>query len=64
MHPVSRGVALFGDRVYFASNLAVLVALDAMTGKEIWTTTVEDNKKAYYISAAPVVADGKVMERR
>jgi len=61
MHPVSRGVALFGDRVYFASNLAVLVALDAKTGKEIWTTTVEDNKKAYYISAAPVVADGKVM---
>ena len=25
MHPVSRGVALFGDRVYFASSLAVLV---------------------------------------
>ena len=61
MHPVSRGVALFADRVYFASSLAVLVALDARTGKEIWTTTVEDNKKAYYISAAPVVADGKVM---
>src|SRR6266566_6807860 len=34
MHPVSRGVALFGDRVYFASSLAVLVALDAKTGKE------------------------------
>jgi alcohol dehydrogenase (cytochrome c) len=61
MHPVSRGVPLFGERVYFASNAAVLVALDARTGKDIWTTTVEDNKKAYYISAAPVVADGKVM---
>jgi alcohol dehydrogenase (cytochrome c) len=61
MHPVSRGVALYGDKVFFASNAAVLVALDARTGKEIWTATVEDNKKGYYLSGAPVVADGKVM---
>lgn len=61
MHPVSRGVALFGDKVYFASNAAVLVALDAKTGKEVWTATVEDNKKGYYLSAAPLVADGKVI---
>ena len=51
MHPVSRGVALYGDKVYFASNAAVLVALDARTGKEVWTATVEDNKKGYYLSA-------------
>jgi len=61
MHPVSRGVALFGDKVYFASSLAVLVALDAKTGKEIWTSTVENNKKGYYMSGAPLVADGKVI---
>jgi len=61
MHPVSRGVALYGDRVFFASNAAVLVALDARTGKEVWTATVEDNKKGYYLSGAPVVADGKVI---
>jgi len=61
MHPVSRGVALFGDKVFFASNAAVLVALDARTGKEVWTATVEDNRNGYYLSGAPVVADGKVM---
>ena len=61
MHRVSRGVALYSDKVYFASNAAVLVALDARTGKEIWTATVEDNKKGYYLTAAPLVADGKVM---
>jgi alcohol dehydrogenase (cytochrome c) len=61
MHPVSRGVALYGDKVFFASNAAVLVALDAKTGKEVWTATVEDNKKGYYMSGAPVVADGKVI---
>ena len=60
MHPVSRGVALYGDKVFFASNAAVLVALDARTGQEIWTATVEDNKKGYYLTGAPVVADGKV----
>jgi alcohol dehydrogenase (cytochrome c) len=61
MHPVSRGVALYGDRVFFASNAAVLVALDARTGTELWTTTVEDNKKGYYFSGAPLIADGKVI---
>jgi alcohol dehydrogenase (cytochrome c) len=57
----NRGVALYGDKVYFAAAEAVLVALNAKTGKEVWTTTVADNKAAYYITMAPLVADGKVM---
>ena len=60
-HDTSRGVALYGDKVYFAAGEAVLVALDAKTGKEVWTSTVADNKSGYYISLAPLVADGKVM---
>jgi len=60
-HPTSRGVALFGDKVLFAAAEAVLVALDARTGKEIWTTKVAENKSAYYMSLAPLVANGKVM---
>src|SRR6185436_19791010 len=39
----------------------VLVALDAKTGKEVWKTTIGDNKAGYYMSLAPLVADGKVM---
>ena len=61
LHRTSRGVALYGDRVFFASGEAVLVALDARTGNEVWTTTVEENKNGYYLSVAPLVADGKVM---
>ena len=61
MHPTNRGVALFGNTVYFASQAAVLIALDAKTGKEIWSTTVDDNKKAYYMTGAPLIADGKVI---
>ena len=61
LHGTSRGVALFGNKVFFAAAEAVLVALDATTGKEVWTATVEDNRKGYYMSVAPLVANGKVM---
>jgi alcohol dehydrogenase (cytochrome c) len=61
LHPTSRGVALYGDKVFFARAEAVLVALDARTGREVWSATVEDNRKGYYISLAPLVADGKVL---
>src|SRR5215468_2545669 len=60
-HRTSRGVALLGDKVYFAAGEAVLVALDAKTGREVWTTKVADNKAGYYMSLAPLVADGKVL---
>jgi alcohol dehydrogenase (cytochrome c) len=60
-HETNRGVALYGDKVYYAAGEAVLVALDARTGKEVWTTTVADNKAAYYITLAPLVAGGAVM---
>ena len=60
-HPTSRGVALYNDKVYFAAGDAVLVALDARTGKELWTTKVAENKQGYYMSLAPIVADGKVL---
>ncbi|MEA2971516.1 MAG: hypothetical protein QOE78_4777, partial [Alphaproteobacteria bacterium] len=61
LHPTNRGVGLYGDKVYFAAAEAVLVALDAKTGKEVWTTKVDDYKKGYYMSLAPLVIDGKVL---
>jgi alcohol dehydrogenase (cytochrome c) len=60
-HDTSRGVALFGDKVYFAAGEAVIVALDAKTGREVWTTPVADNTSGYYISLAPLIAGGKLM---
>ena len=61
LHPTSRGVALYGDKVFFAANDAVLVALDARTGEPVWDATVADNASGYYMTLAPLVADGKVM---
>src|SRR5688572_27975203 len=61
LHNTNRGVALYDDKVYFAAGEAVLVALDARTGKEVWKIEVADNKSAYYMTLAPLVADNKVM---
>ena len=60
-HDTSRGVALFGDKVYFAAGEAVIVALDAKTGREVWAASVADNTSGYYISLAPLIADNKLM---
>jgi alcohol dehydrogenase (cytochrome c) len=61
LHATSRGVALYRDKVFFAAGEAVLVALDARTGSEVWTSKVAENKNGYYMSVAPLVADGKVL---
>jgi alcohol dehydrogenase (cytochrome c) len=61
LHPTNRGVALYGNNVYFVSADCVLVALDARTGKEVWTAKVDDYKKAYYMSLAPLIVGGKVI---
>jgi alcohol dehydrogenase (cytochrome c) len=60
-HPTSRGVALYGDKVFLASGDAVLIALNARTGNEVWTTKVAENQNGYYMTLAPLVASGKVM---
>ena len=60
-HDTNRGVALYGDKVYYAAGEAVLIALDAKSGREIWTTSVANNAGGYYITLAPLIAGGKVM---
>ena len=60
-HETNRGIALYGDKVYFAAGEAALVALDAKTGKEVWTTEVADNRSSYYMTLAPLVAGGAVL---
>ena len=59
--PVSRGVALYGDKVYFGLIECAVVALDVKTGKEVWKQTIEQNKAGFYMTAAPLIVDGKVI---
>ena len=60
-HRTTRGIALHGTKVFLAGSDAVLVALDARTGRQEWATTVADNKSGYYMTLAPLVAGGKVL---
>jgi alcohol dehydrogenase (cytochrome c) len=59
--PVNRGVALYDDKVFVVLTEAILVALDAKSGKELWRTTVGNNSTGEYMTAPPLVADGKLI---
>ncbi len=61
LHPTNRGVALYGDRVYFGTVDAKVVALDARTGDVVWEQSIQEWDSGYYVTMAPLIADGKVM---
>ena len=61
VHPTNRGVALWEDKIYFATLDAHLVALDAKTGAEVWNKKVANWEEGYYSTLAPLVVNGKVM---
>lgn len=52
---INRGAALFGDKVIFGTLDAKLVALDQKTGKVVWKKTIDDYKKGYSYTAAPLI---------
>ncbi len=58
---VNRGAAIYGDKVYFGTLDAKLVALDKKTGKTVWRKTMADYKAGYSYTAAPLIVDGKVI---
>ena len=60
-HPTNRGVGLYEDKVLVATVDAFVVALNARTGEVEWETAVEDYRRGYYMTLAPLVADGHVM---
>jgi len=60
-HNTNRGVALYGDKVFTATLDARVVALDARTGEVAWDTSVQDNRRGYYMTLAPLAAEGRVM---
>ena len=59
--PNNRGVAIYRDIVYMGTLDAKLVALDAKTGKLLWSKQIADPELGYSETMAPVVADGKVL---
>src|ERR1700754_431634 len=56
----NRGVAI-GDGMVFVSQLnGAQVALDQETGQVAWQTNIEDSKKGFSITSAPLYYNGKV----
>ena len=51
----NRGVAYANGKVFVGRLDAKLVALDAKTGKELWTVTVADYKPGHAITSPPLV---------
>ncbi|MDO9337514.1 MAG: PQQ-dependent dehydrogenase, methanol/ethanol family [Caulobacter sp.] len=58
---VNRGVALWGDKVFYGTLDGRLEALDAKTGKLVWSKVTVDQSKPYTITGAPRVVKGKVL---
>ena len=58
---VNRGAALYGDKVYFGTLDARIVALNAKTGKVVWNKKFADYKAGYSYTAAPMIVDGLVI---
>jgi alcohol dehydrogenase (cytochrome c) len=61
IHDTNRGVALYEDRVYMATLDARVLALDATSGELVWDVTVADNASGYYMTIAPLAAEGRIM---
>lgn len=58
---VNRGVALWKGKVYVGTIDGRLIALDAATGKEVWSEVTVDQSKPYTITGAPRVMKGRVL---
>src|SRR6266700_554410 len=58
---VSRGVAAWKGKIFVATFDGRLVALDATTGKPVWSVLTIDPAKPYTITQAPRVIKGRVV---
>ena len=55
---VLKNIAIYGDKIYTATENASIRALDARTGRLAWETQTADPALGYFYTAGPIVADG------
>ncbi|HLH38426.1 MAG TPA: PQQ-dependent dehydrogenase, methanol/ethanol family [Bryobacteraceae bacterium] len=58
---VNRGFAMLGDKLFKVNIQSTLVALDSKTGKVIWETPIDDYRKGYSNTVAPLVVKDMVV---
>ncbi|MBB3175722.1 PQQ-binding-like beta-propeller repeat protein [Variovorax sp. Sphag1AA] len=59
--PNNRGVAVMGDKLYMGTLDSKLVALDAKSGKLLWSSQIADPEQGYSETMAPVAVNGKIL---
>jgi alcohol dehydrogenase (cytochrome c) len=58
---VNKGFGVLGDRLFMTTLDAHVVALDMKTGAVAWDVTMEDYRKGYASTIAPLVVNDKVI---
>lgn len=58
---VNRGAAYWNGKVFVGTLDGRLIAIDAKTGKSLWSTVTVDQSKPYTITGAPRIVKGMVM---
>ena len=57
-----RSIAIFGEWLFVPTTDGRLIALDARTGKSIWSRIVADAKGPVRMTGGPIVVHGKVIQ--
>jgi alcohol dehydrogenase (cytochrome c) len=57
-----RNMAIYQDKVFFATSDARMIALDARTGTLVWETPIADQTKGYRAATGPIVVNGKLIQ--
>ncbi|MEX2468290.1 MAG: PQQ-binding-like beta-propeller repeat protein [Pseudohongiellaceae bacterium] len=55
---VQKNIAIYGERLFAATENASILALDIQNGHLLWETAVADPALGYHYTAGPIVADG------
>jgi alcohol dehydrogenase (cytochrome c) len=58
---VNRGFAMLDDRLFKVNLQNTLVALDTKTGSVLWESPIEDHRKGYSSTVAPLIAKNLVV---
>lgn len=58
---VNRGMAAWGDKVYFGALDGRLIALDRQSGQVAWSVVTANPEQRYTITGAPRIVNGKVI---
>ncbi len=60
---INRGAAIYGDKIYFGTLDAAMVALNKDTGKVVWKKKFADHKAGYTMTGAPTIVKDETTGR-